>query len=240
VADLRSTRRSASVPLLTLAGLAAGLLTVAADGLISRIPSGMWARPILDEFYVGITFGVAIAAYFALHERRRSAWPAGGFIAISAGAYATAMATSISTLPLLPHRDFANDPKIPVPAFFSGGFVGAVLVLAAAVFLFRPNTVRRSTLPKLALGGVVGGLLGMVGWASAPLVGRPFWHAAHALQLSRPWETSLESVHPDQLGMISLFIIWQTGVACSLGLMLAGDRAARWRCRISSLRSRIW
>jgi hypothetical protein len=96
---------------------------------------------------------------------------------------------------------------IGAETFFVGGFTGAFIILLAALLLLSPRQKIASILRKGFLGAVVGGFLGVVGDAAGPLVYR--------LRLL---------LHPMGLhggdSDISLAVLWQTGMALVLALIL--------------------
>ena len=90
---------------------------------------------------------------------------------------------------------------IPLPVPFAGGFVGAFVIVAAALLLLRPQTISWRSLRSTLLAAAGGGLLGIMGWRLGTL---------HSL---------LDSSHQQEPYFV-LFAVWQTGVAFVLGLTL--------------------
>jgi hypothetical protein len=70
----------------------------------------------------------------------------------------------------------------------------------------------------------VGGILGVIGWALGPSLGMAIWYGAHGLGLTAPDETSRNSLgqHSD---VFALNVVWQTGMALVLAIMLWPYRA---------------
>ncbi len=182
-----------SVLLLALAGLASALFTIATSTLANRA----------FGFYEGFIFGVAIAAYFVLHEGVRSAGRVVAFVAASTAAYLASVEAAFKAFDHFPaHASTGSSgPDIPLPVFFISGAVGAFIIFGAAFLLFGPRNVTWRSLSRIVLWSGIGGFLGIVGWMLGSLLKRP------------------------NAQFFPLFIIWQTGVALSLALLLSRERA---------------
>jgi len=86
---------------------------------------------------------------------------------------------------------------LSLPASFGAGFVGAFIVLGSALLLFGPGNLRWRSLGTTPLWAAAGGLLGTIGWETGD-----FFRS---------------------LGFMSLFVVWHTGVAFCMGLMISRE-----------------
>jgi hypothetical protein len=206
-----------------IAGLVSALLIIAAEPLMNRFPGEM-AR-LIGEDYVGFFFGVAISAYFIFHERIRSIGRSVAFIAASTAAYLISKFTAVWLFGVFPSHNSMSSAKldIPLPVFFGSGLVGSMLVFASALFIFRFGNLGWLSFRRAFLTSIGGGLLGVFGWMLGPLLGRPLLFLQQALRLPPSWETYEWAVNQQIPERFSLFIVWQSGVALLLGLILARE-----------------
>lgn len=225
---------------LSLAGLISSLLWVTTGNFlpsVARWAGGEFVFRLAEPFYEGTIFGVSIAAYFVLREGSRSVGRAVIFsIACVAANWASVFA-SFWVHGRLPHAKLtfgggSSHLGIPLPVFFCGGFVGSFVVLAAALFLFDAGDTVRRSIGKVLLCASGGGLLGVVGWASGPLLGGALWLGLKGIRLIPASETYELAVAQDKLGFLALPVVWQTGVGFLLGMMLSSENAT-WAMRAS-------
>jgi hypothetical protein len=193
--------------LLPVAGFLAGVLQCI-------LPSvGVFKIVGRDLFmFTGTFFGVAIAVYFWLFRGLRSVAEPLVFIAISTGAFIVSMFTPIYLFVPLPFLDWpgAGPGHIDTSALFRAGFVGAAILFAGFYFCFARDANKRQFLVTASCFCVLGGILGMVGW----LLGRPLLGSF------------LNCGPGDDCNFYSMFVIWQTGVACLLGFLPQGKGTA--------------
>lgn len=181
-----------SVAVLAVAGLASAVFTV-----------GVGVAGYFLRASVGFTFGVALAAYFVWYEGHRNAARVVGFVCACTAAFPAAL-RSVGPLMAVFGIEAATESgrvKIPMSAFFAGGCVGALIVLAAGVFLLGPQKNIGRSIGMIALWSLGGGFLGVIGAA-------------------------VDVIRTDSVGgsMYPLFIVWQPGVAALLGLLLEQER----------------
>jgi hypothetical protein len=222
VTNRTAERRSTPQLLLAVAGLLAGLITVAAEGVIDQFPVHSLTRTLLEEIYLGITFGGPIAVYFVAHQRVRSVARIAAFMVITAVAWYVAMWAATFAATVVP-LDTMNGNVTPPRALFAGGWAGSLVVFSAALFLFLPGSVTWNVVRMLPAWALAGGALGVIGWWADSIIGLPLWAVAHALQLRPAWE-KLDTVSlpgSEVLRWLSLFLIWQTGTALCLGFIVA-------------------
>jgi hypothetical protein len=161
-----STYGPKSVLLLSLAGLSSSLLTIAGGNLavsIARWVGGGLGSNLFKQFYEGIVFGGSIAAYFVLRERMRSVERVVAFICACVAAHLASMFVAFWIDSMFPRNLMGSHHRdIPLPVFFGAGFVGAFIVLAAALFLFGAGDTASRSVGKVFLcatgGGVPAGL----------------------------------------------------------------------------------
>jgi hypothetical protein len=192
----------------------AGLCSAASTILLLQLLSSQ-THPwdFVSQFGIGAIFGIFLAAYFVLFEYQRS--PAKALLLV-VGSTVAYLAAYMVTAGLYEHYPTILGPDplaglsshgpgdVPLPIFFVGGFTGALLVLCAALLLFRPKASAARLLISVLSGATVGGLLGVLGW----------------------------SIHPTpnlaQTSVFFLHLVWQPGIALVLAVIVTfvTDRAA--------------
>jgi|HubBroStandDraft_6_1064221.scaffolds.fasta_scaffold882075_1 hypothetical protein len=175
--------------LLAAAGLGSGLFTgmVEFAGYSQRVS-------------VGLTFGVALAAYFVWYERYRNSARMALFVVACTMAFDVSLYAVFPLIILFPinHSMSSSALDIPMPVFFGVGYVGTFIILAAGVFLITPPASTSKFLRTVALWSLGGGFLAVIGATVAGIYN------------SFPLLT----------------LVWQPGVATLLGLMLEQKRKA--------------
>jgi hypothetical protein len=163
-------------------------------GLLSALLASILPR--LGFFGIGGIFGASIAACFWLVGSLRSVWKTLIFIAASMTALTLAILSTVNgpgiQLFSWVDRGWGLGPE----EYFVGGAVGAAVILAATLFLLFPAQAVWRILAKAAGWSLVGGLLGFVATAREPLFQ---WRGSNFAQL---------------------FVVWQTGMASLLGLLV--------------------
>lgn len=203
----RGGRRYPRILIFSLAGLISALITTS---LI--YPFGKRGE------FLGIIFAVIITiALWASGASRRIF---GGTLAILGitAAYWVALVTAQGVELNLPWKSWSmgQQPGVSPVSLFAGGAVGSLLVLGA-VFLAVPLRDKEGRLQlECVLWPLLGGLLGVIGWALGPSLGTLIWSAVHALGLGSPGDTRFS----DAPRLYSLYTVWQTGMGLALGLML--------------------
>ena len=188
---MNQTTRSSAI--LALAGLGSALISVTVNSLGD-----------FEVFFVGFAFGVALASYFVVYEEYRNWAKLGGFICSCTAAYPAAflIAFWLETIP--PHDGSSMSSAkldIPMSVFFGAGFVGAMIVFSAGVFLFGSRSVGWKSIAQVLLYSIGGGTLGAVGGAADGILTSGTYHQ-----------------------MRLLFLVWQPGAAVLLGLLLRQQR----------------
>ncbi len=174
-------------------GLLSGLLTC----LVLHVPC---ASP-----FIGGVFGVVLAAHVWLYRGIRSPFCLIGFIVTCVAAYLLALPAmgvflSLSRTPLWGFGSMA----------FLGGVVGGAIVCAGVFFfLASPQKPEKFLLKALCISAACG-FLGAFGWS----VGERLQGVPSRLP-------SMLSPLSNNLNFYSVYIIWQTGAASLLGLLLS-------------------
>jgi hypothetical protein len=120
-----------------------------------------------------------------------------------------------------------REPASPI-ALFVSGLIGGFLVLGAVALFFRPGIGKGALAMTALLGAVLGGTLGVAGWALRSSVGVAVWHLFHAFHLTPQREPSPRTWFHDEHDytnssrMYSLYVVWQTGFALAAGILLRG------------------
>jgi hypothetical protein len=214
--------------LLSLSGLISGLLTCA------LIPPGRQEAGL----FCGVVFGSFLAIPLAisgildsgiLYSLLKSL----GLIVVSTAAYSLAYFTAVGMqlnfpqiVPSAEQWDMGTDEPASVTALFVGGLVGGFLVFAGVIFLSRPEINKGTRARKIIQGTLLGGALGIAGWALRSSIGTAIWNLLHAFGLTPPWELSPRAWfhgkydYGQRSRMYSLYVVWQTGVATAAGIML--------------------
>lgn len=212
-----------TIVLLALTGLVSGLLTS-----IFTLPNG-------DEagLMSGVIFGLLLTGCLAISGVVPSVWRALGMIVVTTAAYSLSLFIAIGLQmknpQMVPSAELwdmgTNEPASPIALFF-GGLVGGFLVLGAVAFFFRPGIGKGAIALTALLGAVLGGTLGVAGWAFRSSVGVAVWHLFHHLHLTPISEQSPRKWFHDEYDyenscrMYSLYVIWQTGFALAAGILL--------------------
>lgn len=206
-----------------LAGLASGLLSVISCEVLSNIPR--LENLSLGSYVPGAMFGLIVSACSAICFGIRSWARLLAFIAASIGACFLAVELSTSgTLSFLQLDQLLGDSIFYVSMFLSG-MLGAFIVLAAAQLFFSPGRHSKTILSAALLWSLVGGALGVAGWALGDSVGKVLWVALHAIHLTAS-DPSLEAaVEHDIVNFFSLFVLWQACIAPVVGWLIAKSSA---------------
>jgi len=205
------SHRRATV-ILPFAGLLSGLLAISLP-FPDRVSS----------YCIGALFGVMTMACLWLSPGLRSVWKAIAFIIASVVAYEVAVDATVATpssFRIFGFHLVAEQGKTAAHIFFTGGLVGAFVVFASALFLFFPAEKSWRVLGKALAWSTLGGVLGVAGWALGSSVGKAFWFALHALHRTAPGEDLQAALDHETPAFYSLFIVWQTGAALILGILL--------------------
>lgn len=197
---------------LPLEGLFSGLLTCVLPGVLDVLG-------LNPDAFIGAIFGAVISAHFWRFRNVRSGWRVLGFVAISAAAYPIAVNATINTPVHLASLNFSgNGPgDIDSSQFLTGGILGAAILFVGFFFFLAPVTHWPRFLAKAFCFTVIGGFLGVFGWALGGF---------------------LSQNHGYNWNFVSLYLVWQTGIALLLGLLLPAQEVSDARPAADLVRSR--
>ena len=143
-----------------------------------------------------LVFGAMLAIYFRECDRRVSIWRTIMFVALCIAAYLLSVLLAFR-LSLPSVRSTMNGSgHEPQGVSFTAGFVGAFIVLGAALFLFGPGNVDWRSIGRFFGCALVGGLLGILSL-------RMYW---------------------DFQSQLLLWAIWQTGVGFCVGYLISREQ----------------
>ncbi len=192
--------------LMPLVGLLSGLLSICFLSLFANSSA---------EWLTGIVFGTLIALCLAMRGILRGYWKPVKLIITSVVAWITSLFVAGFV------AGGAHPPELVVP--FVGGMVGAFIILGEALYLTCPEFGTWAIVLKAIIWSAVSGALAACGWALGPSFGVNLWHVLHVLHLTGPADLPWGNVaFGDSQPMYSIFVIWQTGVATALAIMLRG------------------
>ena len=140
-------------------------------------------------------FGVFLGGWFWVIPGLRSIWKTLVFILVSPAALVLAI---VSAVPVV------DGTTPPSSAEFVGGYVGAFVILLAALLLLARQPRLLLSIAKSLCWAIAGGVLAIIGMASAP--------EFHGLRMR------LDPHQPDS--DISLLFLWHIGMALVFALML--------------------
>jgi hypothetical protein len=208
--------------LISMGGLVSGLLTVCLthgsddDGIIA-----------------GVVFGVTLAGCLSLSGVFDSIWQAVLLFIVTFVAYDCSVFSAIGlqmyNRQIVPPAEQwtmgHTEPASPI-ALLVGGAVGGFILFGGTFFLVAARTRVTGIVSKALQGAALGGVLGVAGWALRSSVGVAIWHLFHFLHLTNPWELGPQDWFGEEhdysvtTRMYSLFVVWQTCIAITIGLML--------------------
>ncbi|HEY3768897.1 MAG TPA: hypothetical protein VGN44_09500 [Candidatus Angelobacter sp.] len=199
-----------------LAGMTAALVTMSVPGVsagMARMSGALLHALAFMNPYGSLVFGIAIAACLWMFLGLRSIGKTLIFILASSAA---AWLAGLSGIYAAGNLALPKSPE----DFFIGGYVGAFVVVSAALFLLsaRPKIFR--VLMQTALWAVAGGALAVLGQNSGAWFGhiRSYFIFMHLDQR----KSNLFSAWPNS--DLALILVWQTGVGLVIALALWTDK----------------
>jgi hypothetical protein len=197
-------RAAFSLLALPLAGMTGALVTMSASIRVLRF---IW-NP-----YGSLVFGIAIAGCLWLFLGLRSNGKTLIFVLASiASAYLAGLSAVFVTGNLFPPKD--------ARVFFTGGYVGAFVVVSAALFLLSANAKIFRVLMQAACWSVVGGALAVIGQNSGSWFGRI--RSYFVFMHLDPRKANLFAARPNS--DLALMLVWQTGMGLVIALVLWMER----------------
>jgi hypothetical protein len=203
---------------LPLEGLISGLLTC----VLPVVLNVLGLNPIA---FTGAIFGAVVSAHFWWFRGIRSGWRVLGFVAISTAAYPIAVNATITNPIRLASLNFSGNGAgdIDSSQFLTGGILGAATLFTGFFFFLAPFTRWPRFLAKAFCFTVIGGFLGVFGWALGGFL-----------------SVSLRGVQnqSNDWNFYSLYVVWQAGIALLLGLLLPAQDVSADRSVAEPVRSR--
>lgn len=207
------------VVLMSLGGLASGLLTAALSG-------GHFS------YDLGIPFGAITAFLLAITGVTRSASRLLCLVLLTAGTFIVSVFLAMGLVVAAGSRLIGTPDTIHPIALFAGGMTGGFIILSGALFLSQPKMRFRATAWNALRWSPLVGALAPVAWALGPSFGMRIWSVLHAAGLTSPTNTPQHALYgetgygaPNRL--FALFVVWQTGMAFALALNLRPSRTKR-------------
>lgn len=191
-----------------LGGIVSGILSVLAAEV-----SGQGGN-VVPSVSFGLILSLCLIVLGMISSIRQIFFVIGASIA----AYAFALLAAGFTELALPSSWSIGDKHSPI-ALFVGGFIGALVITSGTFGQAQSRTRLRDSTLNIALCSVVGGVLGVIGWALGPSLGMALWHADHALRLTAPTETPLNAAG-ETSHALSMCLLWQAGMGLVLGVAL--------------------
>lgn len=214
----RETLCNTTIVLFGVGGLASGLVT-AASMYPYRDQAGLFA---------GLVFGFFLVTCLLISGIPISPVRAAVLIVAVAVAYfvAVLVATSLQMLApaIVPKNEQWSTPEPASPiALLFGGFIGGYIVCDVTLLWACRGITQKAAHQKALLGALIAGALGVAGWALRSSIGVAVWHLFHApRELSPRWWYQGEYDYTGTVRMSAVYVVWQAGVAITLGHMLRG------------------
>lgn len=216
------------------------LIVLLCAGLLSGLVTTRLLYPALQSaielLLLSTIFGFFLAACFGIFGVMRDIRGMAIFIGGSILAYSLAVATgSISgvlsqfgsaVFYSMLNRSRPLEPLVYSADLFVGGFVGAFVILMVLFHVVVSEVQRRRRAATAAYWSLAGGALAVIGWKLGPSLGMALWSGLHARGVTPSTETALNAAgQPSH--ELSLYLVWQTGMALILGLALQTFAASR-------------
>jgi hypothetical protein len=218
--------------------------TLSSAGLVSGLVTSTlgYHSGLFGEYVLGGVFGAFMGIALAVTGMLQGVWKAVLLPVPTAFAYyLSIMAAGVVEI-YFPWKIWSTGevtPPDPI-ALFAGGFVGGFLVLGVVSILIHsilvhPKVGIETVVVKAFAWSLVGGILGVIGWAFGPSLGMAIWSGIHDLGLTAPDETFQNALLGQTSHGFSLFVVWQTGMALVLAIMLWPYRVESHKGRSSSV-----
>jgi hypothetical protein len=199
---------------LPVAGFLSGALTIS----LMAVPRST----ILYGFIYGALIGALLTKARVLDKEGWAWLTLAAEIAAVVSLYGSA-ANIFLRLPLWNPTD-PRYPKFESPvALLMGGAAGGLLIVGILFWRFwRAQRIGASAaMLKTINGAVCGGALAVVGWALTDALGTPVWHLLNVFHLTGLSYEPSGQLNLDQANFVySLCLIWQTGMALVIALLL--------------------
>lgn len=209
------------------------------SGFVSGLVTSVVTHRADQSMLSGIVFALFLAGCLGILGILHSYWKAATLIVITTAAYFIAYGAAFGIQLRYPEivrqaerGDMGSrEPASPI-ALFVGGLVGGFIVLDALMILFSREKTFRGLMRKVLVGTVLSGILGVAGWALRSSVGSGVWHVFHIFNLTPPGELSPRTYYHGEFDygettrLYSVYVVWQTGLAAAVAVMLRPVKAA--------------
>jgi hypothetical protein len=200
-------------PIGFLSGLITCCLNYPLGKLGNRLPPGLG---LISIPLMGAVFGLFMAVALRLSGMLRSYWKASLLpLATAVAFYGSYVVAGVLAMGLSAGTTMGQAPSVSPVAMFAGGVVGGFIVLSAISIIVRHN---RSI--GILVGSLMAGVLGEFGWVLGPSLGMIIWSGIHDLGLTPTTETFQNALLSTTSHGLSLFVVWQTGMALVLAMTL--------------------
>lgn len=212
--NYKATRGKCGLPALAIFS-ALGLLS----GLMTCVIANSFGA--LGGFITGGVFGVCIGIALAANQMIK-VWevlvlpvPAAALYWLSVGV--GGLIEYILAVANLSVTEYASVSLISV---FGAGVFGGGLFLSGISCLIHPTPPLTRVIGKSLPWSLLSGSLGVIGWILGPSLGMLVWGWLHALGLTASMETFQNALYSQTSHQFSTFVVWQTGMALVLGVVL--------------------
>jgi hypothetical protein len=211
---------------LALAGMVSGLLTIVLFEVVNNLKDVDPGR--LGLFAPGTAFGLVLSAYFLIFLRIRAVTKLAGFVAASIGAYISAYCTGYYSVDLdFTIRDERGRALLWDVVLFCAGTVGAFVLLGAAQLLFCAERKWSVVVKRGLAWSLAGGSLAVAGSELGGSLGKVLWLLLNSLHLTISHADVQAAVQDESVNSVSLFALWQAGMAAVLGSLISKSSAAQ-------------
>lgn len=168
--------------------------------------------------FAGIIFGGLIGGWLVIAKalsKRGCAW----FALVATGTLPLSACAALLSQLLLGHpmgipSETGRAETMPAALFVGGLFGGLILLGALSLIRREPDT--GTVISRGVIGALLGGALATLGAALAPSLGARLWGLLHVGHLA----AVTDLLYGEASFVYSLFVVWQTGMAAVIGLML--------------------
>lgn len=192
--------------------------TLLVAGLVSAVITILFLWHSIFLIFSGFVFGLIITTCLGklgIFTQRQSGW----FIAVAAAAHFFSF-----YLVLFLQEPFApvGNPSADSPlAFLVGGVLGGFLVVGALPLILNMRTRKSGVLSSAftwaVVGAALGGGLAVIGIVLGPSLGAGMLYSLRVLHLV-PFHGDVRALPPKD--WYSLYLVWQTGIALMLGIVV--------------------
>jgi hypothetical protein len=191
------------------------------------LASGVVTANIAFGYLTGGTFGVALASSLFLSGIVTKIWKLISLVAITTAAFCISWLFAVFVEMSLPwkHLSMGTAPSSSPVSLFAGGVTGGFIILSGSLLVtnFQIMTLR-TIRSKAFLWSIFSGVLAPIAWALGPSLG------TLVVPYRQPYAIAEFS------NQCALYVVWQTGVAFALGMILRNMREIREKSPVDELK----